>query len=49
MKSPELKLFRAVITKAIEDSIYEGQDRYKIMDNLEILNYLRFILFYIEI
>ena len=29
MKSPELKLFRAVITQAIEDAMYEGQDRYK--------------------
>ena len=40
MKSPELKLFRAVITQAIEDSMYEGQDRYKIMDKREAIDWL---------
>ena len=40
MKSPELKLFRAVITQAIEDSMYEGQDRYKIMDKREAIAWL---------
>ena len=40
MKSPELRLFRAVITQAIEDAMYEGQDRYKIMDKREAIAWL---------
>ena len=40
MKSPELRLFRSVITQAIEDAMYEGQDRYKIMDKREAIAWL---------
>ena len=40
MRSPELKLFRAVITQAIEDAMYEGQDRYKIMNKREAIAWL---------
>ena len=40
MRSPELRLFRAVITQAIEDAMYEGQDRYKIMDKREAIAWL---------
>jgi len=40
MKSPELRLFRAVVTQAIEDAMYEGQDRYKIMDKREAIAWL---------
>jgi len=40
MKSPELRLFRAVITQAIEDAMYEGQNRYKIMDKREAIAWL---------
>ncbi len=40
MKSPELRLFRAVITQAIEDAMYEGQDRYKIMDKRAAIAWL---------
>ena len=28
MKSPELRLFRAIITQAIEDAMYEGLHKY---------------------
>ena len=40
MRSPELRLFRAVITQAIEDAMYEGQDRYKIMDKRAAIAWL---------
>ena len=33
-------MFRAVITQAIEDAMYEGQDRYKIMDKREAIAWL---------
>ncbi len=39
-KTPELRLFRAIITQAIEDAMYEGHDRYKIMDKREAINWL---------
>ena len=34
MKSPELKLFRAIITQAIDDAMYDGLYKYKIEDRL---------------
>ena len=40
MRSPELRLFRAIITQAIEDAMYEGQDRYKIMNKREAIAWL---------
>ena len=40
MKSPELKLFRAIITQAIEDAMYEGLDKYKIIDKREAIAWL---------
>ena len=39
-KSPELKLFRAVITRAIEDAMYDGLYKYKIFDKREALSWL---------
>ena len=39
-KSPELKLFRAIITQAIEDAMYNGLDKYKIIDKREAVSWL---------
>ena len=39
-QSPELKLFRAVITRAIEDAMYDGLYKYKILDKREALSWL---------
>ena len=39
-QSPELKLFRAVITRAIEDAMYDGLYKYKIFDKREALSWL---------
>ena len=39
-KSPELKLFRAVITRAIEDAMYNGIWKYKIIDKREAISWL---------
>ena len=39
-KSPELKLFRAIITQAIEDAMYEGLHKYKIIDKREAIAWL---------
>ena len=39
-KSPELKLFRAVITRAIEDAMYDGLWKYKIIDKREAISWL---------
>ena len=38
--SPELKLFRAVITRAIEDAMYNGLDKYKIIDKRGAISWL---------
>ena len=35
MKSPELRLFISIITQAIEDAMYEGLHKYKIIDKRE--------------
>ena len=35
--SPELRLFRAVIARAIEDAMYDGLDKYKIIDKREAI------------
>ena len=40
MKSPELRLFRAIITQAIEDAMYEGLHKYKIIDKREAVAWL---------
>jgi len=40
MKSPERKLFRAVLTQAIEDAMYDGLNKYKIIDKREAINWL---------
>ena len=40
MKSPELKLFRAIITQAIEDAMYDGLYKYKIIDKREAVAWL---------
>ena len=39
-KSPELKLFRAIITQAIEDAMYDGLDKYKIIDKRGAISWL---------
>ena len=39
-KSPELKLFRAIITQAIEDAMYNGLHKYKIIDKREAIAWL---------
>ena len=39
-QSPELKLFRAVITRAIEDAMYDGLWKYKIIDKREAISWL---------
>ena len=39
-KSPELKLFRAIITQAIDDAMYDGLDKYKIIDKREAISWL---------
>jgi len=38
--SPELQLFRAVITRAIEDAMYNGLWKYKIIDKREAISWL---------
>jgi len=40
MKSPELKLFRAIITQAIDDAMYDGLYKYKIIDKREAIAWL---------
>jgi len=40
MKSPELKLFRSIITQAIEDAMYDGLNKYKIIDKREAISWL---------
>ena len=40
MKSPELKLFRSIITQAIEYAMYNGLDKYKIIDKREAISWL---------
>tara|TARA_R100000231_G_scaffold20867_1_gene20348 strand:+ start:2599 stop:2913 length:315 start_codon:yes stop_codon:yes gene_type:complete len=40
MKSPELKLFRAIITQAIEDAMYNGLYKYKIIEKREAIAWL---------
>ena len=40
MKSPELRLFRSIITQAIEDAMYEGLHKYKIIDKREAVAWL---------
>ena len=39
-KSPELRLFRAIITQAIEDAMYNGLYKYKIIDKREAISWL---------
>ena len=39
-QSPELKLFRAVIVRAIEDAMYDGLWKYKIIDKREAISWL---------
>ena len=39
-KSPELRLFRSVITRAIEDAMYDGLDKYKIIDKRGAISWL---------
>ena len=39
-KTPELKLFRAIITQAIEDAMYDGLYKYKIIDKREAIAWL---------
>ena len=39
-QSPQLKLFRAVIARAIEDAMYDGLYKYKIFDKREALSWL---------
>ena len=39
-RSPELKLFRAIITQAIEDAMYNGLYKYKIIDKREAIAWL---------
>ena len=40
MQSPELRLFRAIITQAIEDAMYDGLYKYKIIDKREAVAWL---------
>ena len=40
MQSPELRLFRAIITQAIEDAMYDGLYKYKIIDKREAIAWL---------
>ena len=39
-KSPELRLFRAIITQAISDAMYDGLYKYKIIDKREAIAWL---------
>jgi hypothetical protein len=39
-KGPELRLFRAIITQAIEDAMYNGLYKYKIIDKREAIAWL---------
>jgi len=40
MKSPERKLFRAIITQAIEDAMYDGLNKYEIIAKREAIHWL---------
>ena len=40
MQSPELRLFRAIITQAIDDAMYDGLYNYKIIDKREAVAWL---------
>ena len=40
MQSPELRLFRAIITQAIDDAMYDGLYKYKIIDKREAIAWL---------
>jgi hypothetical protein len=40
MKSPEKKLFRAIITQAIEDAMYDGLNKYEIIAKREAIHWL---------
>ena len=40
MRSPELRLFRSIITQAIDDAMYNGLDKYKIIDKREAISWL---------
>lgn len=40
MKSPERKLFRAILTQAIEDAMYNGLNKYEIIAKREAINWL---------
>ena len=40
MQSPELRLFRAIITQAIDDAMYDGLYKYKIIDKREAVAWL---------
>ncbi len=53
---PELKLFRAVLTQAIQDSMYDGLDKYAIIQKREAISWLtsnstdfKYICFYADI
>ena len=39
-RSPELRLFRSIITQAIDDAMYDGLDKYKIIDKREAISWL---------
>ena len=39
-KSPEHKLFRAILTQAISDAMYKGLHKYKIIDKREAIAWL---------
>ena len=39
-RSPELRLFRAIITQAIDDAMYDGLDKYKIIDKRGAISWL---------
>ena len=39
-RSPELRLFRSIITQAIDDAMYDGLDKYKIIDKREAIQWL---------
>jgi len=39
-KSPEHKLFRAILTQAISDAMYDGLYKYKIIDKREAIAWL---------
>ena len=39
-QAPELKLFRAVLTQAIQDAMYNGLDKYSIIQKREAISWL---------